>query len=167
MKYLFIMMMAFPSLAIYSQNIYPPPVFCIRVISEPAFTFNFHRPRKDCKSGLGICLRFSIGEYRLEPCKNIQVQSDEVFMENDKVHFSIRLAGEYAFVSLPADLARAPGFEGEDMGRFHVDGPHLFFRDDKTGMVVRFKEGDYPVIENDGLLKIRVDTELTYEYPER
>jgi hypothetical protein len=88
-------------------------------------------------------------------------------MENEKVHYSIYLSGEHAYVSLPAELARARGFESEDMGKFHVDDPHLFFQDDKTGMIIRLKEGAYPVMNQDGRLDIRVDTEVTYESSDR
>lgn len=167
MKKLLFILMVFPSLSLFSQDVYPTPQFCIKVVSGPSFTFNFHRPRKDCKSGLSICMRYSLWEYRLEPCNNVREQSDEVYMENEKVHYSIYLSGEHAYVSLPAELARARGFEGEDMENFHVDDPHLFFRDEKTGMVIRFKEGVYPVSKQDGRLDIRVDTEVTYESSDR
>lgn len=160
-------MLIFPSLSLFSQDVNPPPRFCFKMVMGPLFTFNFHRPRRDCKSGLSICLRYHPFEYRLEPCNDVREQSDDVYMENEKVHYSIYLTDEYAFVSLPAELAQAPGFEGEDMGNFHVDDPHLFFRDEKTGMIIRFKEGVYPVREQDGRLDIRVDTRVTYETSDR
>lgn len=159
MKTILSVLLIFSFSVLKAQNVYPTPKFCFVVYTPPSFTFNFHRPKKDCKSGLGICLRYHLGDYRFVPCNNLQERQGGVSLEKDLVTYLIYLDENHAYFHLPAGLKNYPGFEGGDISTFYIDGDDFLLGNPEEGVAFRLKEGAYPVEESDGHWVAAVDTE--------
>lgn len=151
--------MLFISSFSFSQDVYPTPQFCFSVFTPPSVTFNFHRPRKDCKSGFSICFRINPGQYGFVRCEKAREQEENVSLENNLVSYMIYLQDNKAYFHFPAALRYASGFTEEDMRYFFIDSEDFVLGDEEQRVAFRCKPGAYPVDERDGRLIAAVDTE--------
>lgn len=159
-KLLFIPLIFFCSLAFAQHEHNQLFQGCIRVIVEPLYTFNFHRPRYDCKSGFGVCFRYNGISTRIVACDKSGEKSGQFAIENDKVYCSLYLENGEAVLHLPPELKQVSDFEGEDMSLFYVDDDQCIFADEKSDLSFRFLEGAYVVEELKDRLIVKIDIML-------
>lgn len=109
-------------------------------------TFNFHKPRTDCTSGFGLCIRFGVS-FSCMPCYA------KASVKGDMVSSWVKLSDKTAEWHLPAGLKESKGFQKTDMSTFEIEEKTLSFRS-KEGLEKWVKGGIYPVriVENELLV---------------
>lgn len=100
--------------------------------------FNFHKPRTNCTSGFGVCLRFSWGI----SCVSCYYKGS---VAGDKLTAYAKLSNAVAELHVPVGLKDAKGFEKTDMSTFEVEDKSLSFKT-STGVEKFVRGGIYPVV---------------------
>lgn len=100
-------------------------------------TFNFHKPRTNCTSGFGMCIKFSFSIY----CASIMGKSS---IKSDKTIATAKVNSLSAELHLPVALKYEKGFEKTDFTKFEVEDRTLSFKS-STGIEKFVKGGIYPV----------------------
>ncbi len=150
MKKLFLIAMVFYSQGLWAQStetgtiglpddIACPPGLCEHT-SVSIQTFNFHKPRTNCTSGFGLCIRLGF-------TTSCGYCNDRSVIKGDKVKVWANLSGKKAEIHLPVALQSARGFEKTDMSTFEVEEKTISFTS-KDGVERWVKGGSYPVAKN-------------------
>lgn len=146
-KLLFILMVCFAN-SVFAQSVkISPDVIGGDIPDCPVGTcpmatisidvFNFHKPRTNCTSGFGFCLRLSCGI----TCVNCYFKGS---VAGDKVTAYAKMTSTVAELHVPVGLKTAKGFEKTDMSTFEVEDKSLSFKT-STGIEKLVKGGTYPV----------------------
>ncbi|MCP9753029.1 hypothetical protein EGI32_18920 [Ferruginibacter sp. HRS2-29] len=130
-----------------------PPGFCAywQYIFE---TFNFHRPRTDCKTGFGLCIK-GRQESGCRPCASKTPVGTKI--ENGKATCIAEVKNGKLELRIPAGIKTSASLDASDMSDFTLDKGVL------NGIVDgKFKtnrEGTYPVklIENEYVVLIDLE----------
>jgi hypothetical protein len=108
--------------------------------------FNFHKPRTGCKSGFGLCIRFTTG-ITCEYCRW------RTSLQNGQVESVVVFEGKKAIWHLPASLLQS--LNEAEAATFELEEGMLSFTNDK-GAVFKVKGGNYPVVKNEEDLTIEL-----------
>lgn len=100
-------------------------------------TFNLHKPRTNCTSGFGMCIKFSVSVY----CGSTTGKS---YIKSDKTTATAKVNSQTAELHLPVALKYEKGFEKTDFTKFEVEDKTLSFKA-STGVEKFVKSGIYPV----------------------
>ena len=100
-------------------------------------TFNLHKPRTNCMSGFGMCIKFSVSVY----CASTTGKS---YIKTDKTIATAKVNSQTAELHLPVALKYEKSFEKTDFTKFEVEDKTLSFRS-STGIEKFVKGGVYPV----------------------
>lgn len=100
-------------------------------------SFNFHKPRTNCTSGFGMCIKFSVSVY----CGSIIGKS---YINLDKTTVTAKVNSLTAEFHLPIAMKNEKGFEKTDFTKFEVEDKTLSFKS-STGIEKFVKGGIYPV----------------------
>lgn len=113
--------------------------------------FNFHKPRTECKSGFGICLRISAGATCI-PCLNKITSNDKSSV------ITGYLSKEMATLHLPKSLQKEQIEKESDFRFFEIEEKtiEITYPD---GSVMYLKGGSYPVTEENNELLVRIPVE--------
>jgi len=153
MKKLFLIVLLFQGFAGNSQvgNICP----CGANIFFTVEKINFHRPRTDCQSGFGICLKISPIYFSCMPCgQNTEFTPAE---QKGMVNFSVSVECGKAEIHLPLTLGADEEFKEEKMDVFEIEDETLQLSSEKNEQVFWVKGGTYPVYVKNGEYVIPVE----------
>lgn len=100
-------------------------------------TFNFHKPRTNCTSAFGMCIKFSFSVY----CASATGKS---YINSDKTTATAKVNSQTVELHLPVGLKYEKGFEKTDFTKFEVEDKTLSFKS-STGIEKFVKGGVYPV----------------------
>lgn len=100
-------------------------------------TFNFHKPRTNCLSGFGMCIKFSVSLY----CASTTGKS---YIKNDKTIATAKINSQTVELHLPVTLKYEKGFEKTDFTKFEIEDKILSFKS-SAGIEKFVKGGVYPV----------------------
>ena len=100
-------------------------------------TLSFHKPRTNCTSGFGICIKFSVSVY----CGSDMGKS---YIKSDKTTATAKVSSQTVELHLPVSLKYEKGFEKTDFTKFEVEDKTLNFKS-STGIEKLVKGGIYPV----------------------
>src|SRR5512138_1831072 len=149
MKKLSIIVSSFIFVAICSSNrslaqagrIDPcPPGYCSNGITFTVEQFNFHKPRTDCQSRFGICLKGQWSAHCV-PCWS----NGKTSYENGKVTGWFKISGGKVELHLPLALGQAKEFMSEDMSVFYIDDDTITILNEDGSKNGQLKGGEYTV----------------------
>jgi hypothetical protein len=126
-----------------------PPGQCSNGVTWTIDQFNFHKPRTDCQSKFGLCIRGHLGPHCV-PCFGGAPYKG---INNGKVSGWYNINGSKLELHIPSAIQDADGFRGEDLTIFEVDDNAVtIFKADKT-VFGYLKGGKYTVKKvNDELI---------------
>lgn len=99
--------------------------------------FNFHKPRTNCESGFGLCIRIASGI----ACKPCYYKSS---ITGTKVNAWAKITGGNAELHIPLVLKKQKGFEKTDFSVFEIEAGTVSFVTE-SGKQYFAKAGKYPV----------------------
>ncbi len=99
--------------------------------------FNFHKPRTNCETGFGLCIRFSSSV----TCNYCNWKSS---IKAGKVNVWAKLSSQVAEIHIPVSLRYEKGFEKTDMSSFEIEDKAMSFKFG-NGVEKFAKAGTYPV----------------------
>ena len=126
------------------------PPGCTLVLTYTFTTFNFHKPRTNCESGFGLCIkgvpgtRCNCGWYR--PTTSI---------EKGEVKTELRIEGDKAYFYIPYALKQLDEYKNENTDSFTLseENAAIINADGKT--VATMKPGEYVTkIEGDNFVVV-------------
>lgn len=126
-----------------------PPGFCPSLVYTLE-TFNFHKPRTNCTSGFGLCIRIGI-RTRCSMC------DAKATLRDNMVSAVFLQKGTKVEVRLPLALRSAKGFEKTDMSVFELEEKTLSIVS-PDGKEVWVKGGIYPVARTETEYIIMMET---------
>ena len=117
----------------------------------------FKRPKKDCKSGFGIC--YTDG-YACVLCNTDGTVPDCVkcvarTANPDDIEISIKTDGDLRTLEIPSSIKLSKYFVGEDFSKFVLDYDFTVYNAATNQIEFVLKAGEYNVTEEAGLLKIK------------
>ena len=128
---------------------YCPPGTC------PTFyinleVFNFHKPKTNCTSGFGLCIRFASGVI----CERCLGKST---IENGKINVYGKLNEQNIELYFPQEIQHEKGFENADFNNFEIEDNMLSLMS-AEGKTILIPGGNYPVkqIENEFVVEIPI-----------
>lgn len=119
--------------------------------------FNFHKPRTNCTSGFGVCIKLHI-EPVCVPCAfGYSGGNLKTGISNGKLTGWWKFTDDKIELHLPASIQQAKGYQRTDFSSFEVAEQSIFInKSDKTNFAV-VKAGEYKVIKMDEDLVIYLD----------
>jgi hypothetical protein len=137
---------------IHAQSKCPPGQIVTGVTYE-ILSFNFHKPRTDCKSGFGICVR---GEWRVHCTSNFP--PGQTHLSDGKATIWYQIKDNQLELHLPVALTDEEGFINEDLNSFTIDSNSMsIVTDDGESKMLR--AGDYKVERTETDFIILIDFE--------
>ena len=133
-----------------------PPGQCVTEASFVFDQFNFHKPRTNCTSGFGLCVRGHI-EYECGYSDCIGVQKVKTGIENDKVIGWFTISENKLEMHLPAQLQNTGEFSTQDLSVFYIDDDMIEVKRSGNILIGKLKGGQYPVVLNNSELIILID----------
>ena len=128
-------------------------------VTQASYVFdqvNFHKPRTNCTSGFGLCIRGHV-EYECGYGDCIGVQVFRTRIENDKVYGWFNISGNKFELHVPLQLQNSDDFRNQDLSIFYIDDDMIeIIRSDNTS-IGKLKGGQYPVVLNNNDLVIIID----------
>lgn len=111
--------------------------------------FNFHKPRTDCGSGFGICLR---GHWEINCIRDfVNTYVDDY----DKINGGYLVTGDTLKLYIPKGIKNLNGFNDVDFRFFEVEDEAFMISE--AGITYgHLKGGIYPVIETDNDLVVLI-----------
>ena len=119
------------------------PCACGGMLVLEVIKFNFHKPRTDCLSGFGICLRLSPIRFECIPCSNFP--SGPVAFKEDKVTCYVMASEDKLELHLPASLMMDESFQQDSFEYFEIEEDMLPFVRYDAEKIEYAKAGKYPV----------------------
>lgn len=128
-----------------------PSGFCSAGVTFVIDQFNFHKPKTDCKSRFGICIR-GHWEANCVPCWS----NYRTGLENGKVTGWFIIKENKIELHLPLALGQTIEFINEDMTVFYLDDNMLEILNTDGSVNAKLKGGEYPVtiVDNDYVILI-------------
>lgn len=157
MKQFLFLLFTIPSIEAFAQPTQTDEP-CIRwqVIKAPVF--KFHKPKTNCLFGFGLCLQLSQLEIRIIPCDenppSTEIEGKEL------VQFYAELDGDKVIFHFPKSLLELEPFRSQDPGFFGIAEDELPLDKEHSGVVVRLKEGEYPLERVGGQWLAKVDASV-------
>lgn len=136
------------------QNFYCP---CGAMLSFYFSKINFHKPKTDCNSGFGFCMRVEKMTVGCMPCSGSGVMVPR--MEGDGVNGYFLYDCGQMKLHLPRQLAEDEMFRNEKTDYFEIEDRAIRLSGDNAGKDVWVKGGSYPVEIIGEELVIPVDVE--------
>ncbi len=115
--------------------------------------FNFHKPRTNCTSGFGLCVK---GRWKVK-CGYAFPSFPRI--EDEKVIIAYKVTDNKLELHLPVDLADDPEFKEVDMTTFSIGADQVQLTDEKGNVVAVLKEGDYAVTRTETELIVLIEIE--------
>ena len=117
-----------------------PPGYCSIGASLIIEQFNFHKPRTDCESRFGICLR---GHFQANcaPCWS----NGQTGYKDGKVTGWFKISKNKLELHLPLALGQSKGFINEDMSLFYLDDDTITVLNADGSTNSKLKGGVYTV----------------------
>ena len=112
-------------------------------------TFNFHKPRTNCTSGFGLCIRYGAG-IRCYYCDK------KTSLNGTKVTAWVNMIKDKAELHLPLAIKEDKEFVNTDLSVFEVEDKMVSFTS-KDGLEKWVKGGIYPVSKTTTDLVITLD----------
>ncbi len=140
-----------------------PQGMCVTSASFMIDIFNFHKPRTNCQTGFGLCLR-SHWEYTcgFPPYCLGQVNTGyrpETKIENGKVSGWFSIVNGKLELHLPVALETANSFQNTDFSTFHLDPDMIYLKNDQGAGIGKLKGGAYPVKKREQEFFVVIDLE--------
>lgn len=139
----------------------PPPSCVVRATLHIDFV-NFHKPRTECKTGFGICVKTHLQYTCGYPpnCLPGSVNNRQMLkVENGKVSGYFMLLDGKAEMHLPLSIKSHPEFTSTDLSQFSIEPNTVVFRNEHGIDFARAKAGNYPVKNTGYDLVIILDLE--------
>ncbi|MCX6293602.1 MAG: hypothetical protein NT127_04825 [Sphingobacteriales bacterium] len=111
--------------------------------------FNFHKPKTDCTSGFGLCIRLASGV----TCERCLGKSS---LENGKLSVFGKLNEQTVELHFPQEIQNEKGFEDADFKTFEIED-NTFSLIQPDGKILLIPGGTYPVKQ--------IDNEYVVEMP--
>ncbi len=105
--------------------------------------FNFHKPRTDCKSKFGLCIKGGQAQTVCVPAQNWQQY--KIGLSNGKVAVLGLIQEGQLELHIPVALKDQEGFKGEVMTEFTLDADALTILDSNGKTYAALKTGTYAV----------------------
>jgi hypothetical protein len=99
--------------------------------------FNFHKPRTNCTSGFGLCVRFNTG-VECRPCFG------KSSLTGTKVRVWAKLSNQSVTLHLPKSIQTQKGFQSVNFSQFELEDQALSFSF-PNGTKRAVRGGSYPV----------------------
>ncbi|NOT51023.1 MAG: hypothetical protein HOP10_07075 [Chitinophagaceae bacterium] len=172
MKKLFFYLFSAVCLAINSQaqenKTAPPEIshpcplgMCVSSAMFHIDLFNFHKPRTECKSGFGFCVKghweYSCGFY--PNCVGTINTGKAAKIENGKAFCWFNIVDGKLELHIPLELEKLEEYQDVDFSVFTIDTDMIFLKNDQGKVVAKAKEGDYPVKKTEEEFVIIIDLE--------
>lgn len=116
--------------------------------------FNFHKPRTECTSKLGVCIEVST----FITCTS-GVGTIRVFLDGNKVNNYISVLGDTAIFYLPLDIKNDPEWKGEDISEFEILPANFRLQADDHSWTAYLQGGVYKVEETSEYFMVRIPLE--------
>jgi hypothetical protein len=150
-----------------SSKVHPcPPGQCIVNVAYVLDVLNFHKPRTDCKSQFGFCIKghmeYDCVDAGTSPaatnCNWESRYSTGLRVAGTKVYAGFIVVNDVLELHIPRALAATAEFANEDMSLFHVDDNAIAIQS-RAGMVLGYLKGGAYIVTssaNDFIVKIPV-----------
>jgi hypothetical protein len=135
-----------------------PGEHCVKWMITSSGKINFHKPRTDCKSGFGLCIRLGQLEIRAIPCDDESTSND--LSDGGAIRFYAEWDGSRVLFRFPEQLIQPDNLKPEDFGTFSITEDELPIMNGRSDEVVFLRAGDYPVERKSGELLVSVDAGL-------
>jgi hypothetical protein len=133
-----------------------PPGLCLHWEVSVA-VINFHKPRTNCKSGFGLCIRLGGGiSASCILCLNLKSASVCKMQKGIATCYG-EIKNNKLKLHIPAGIKEEAGFTKEDMSTFTVEKGSISFLADGKEKVS--KEGSYPVTLSGAEYIVSIDIE--------
>jgi hypothetical protein len=150
--FLLLLMLLIGFTFIHAQKSCPPGQIVVGVVYQIE-TLNFHKPRTDCKSGFGFCLR---GDAHVH-CTSINFPH-QTSLRDGKATIWYQIKDNQFELHLPIALKDEEDFINEDLNSFTIDSNSIsIVADDGESMMLR--AGDYKVERTETDFIILIDFE--------
>ncbi len=119
-------------------------------------TFNFHKPRTDCKTGFGLCIRGSASS-GCKPCNLFKSMESPAKIENGNVTCYGEVKSGVLEFHIPAAIKIDQNLSAKDISSFTIDKGALSVT--ANGKQLYSKEGTYPVTLSGSEYVVSIDLE--------
>ena len=117
--------------------------------------FNFHKPRTECTSQFGVCLKTT----KIIVCQSATTTISLPYLRGQTAHCFVTIREGMATLYLPLSLKEDPEYSEGDLSRFYVEERMVSFKNEDDSWIVYLKEGEYEVEETDKALVIKIPVE--------
>jgi len=143
---------------------HPCPLgMCVSSASFYFDQFNFHKPRTDCKSGFGLCIRghweYTCG-YPPNCLGGVNTGYNKATkIENGKALCWFNIVDGKLQLHLPLELETVETYQDVDFSLFNIDEEMIFIKNDQGIVIAKAKRGEYPVTKTEKDFVIIIDLE--------
>jgi hypothetical protein len=130
-----------------------PPGTCPMITFEVS-TFNFHKPRTECQSGFGLCIRGTWGS-DCKPCYSYKGAGEPVKIENGIVRCRGEIKNGKLELHIPAAIKTEQRLSDAEVSTFSMDDASISIS--CNGQTLQNKKGDYPVLFSENEFVVSVD----------
>ena len=117
-----------------------PPGYCSNGVTFVVDHFSFHKPRTNCRSGFGICLK-GHWEAHCVPCWS----KGQTNYDDEKVTGWFKISKSKLELHLPLALGQSKQFINENMSIFYLDDDFIMILNEDGSKNCRLKGGEYTV----------------------
>ncbi len=130
------------------------PCPCGYALTIEASKFNFHKPRTDCTSGFGLCVRIRGLKLECYPCYSKNTGFAEI--NGDLVRGYVHFEGNHSELVLPASLLEDQAITYDENQIFSLEDGSIVIEKENESAELSSIGGDYPFEIKDGMLLIPV-----------